>query len=245
MGAARAIARAEGRHGPLLVFAEDRYVGRALREAGGWSEAELALLLRLAKPGATVIEVGAYIGAFTVPLARRVGPEGRVIAFEPQRAAFRLLSRNLRANGLSNVTLHRAAAGAAPGEAAIARPDYRSEGNFGGVALGAGDGRARVLMLDDLMPEPPVRLIKADAEGMEADVLDGAARLIARDRPILHLEADRPGARAALLDRLDRLGYRAIPLAFPAEETVFPGLVSPTILGVPAERRLRSLGDAP
>jgi hypothetical protein len=55
-------------------------------------------------PGSTVLDVGAHIGALSIPLARRVGPEGHVYAFEPQRKIFRELVYNIRLNELTNVT---------------------------------------------------------------------------------------------------------------------------------------------
>ena len=55
-------------------------------------------LRELVIPGALVLDIGANIGAHTLPLARQVGPNGRVIAFEPTDFAFRKLNRNLELN---------------------------------------------------------------------------------------------------------------------------------------------------
>ncbi len=59
---------------------------------------ETALLWRLIEPGSTFIDVGANRGWYTLLAARRVGEEGRVLAFEPNDEARRVLDRNLRAN---------------------------------------------------------------------------------------------------------------------------------------------------
>ena len=53
---------------------------------GEWAEGELNLFLQIVRPGDIVLDVGANIGAFTVPLAKRVGMSGRIYAFEPQSA---------------------------------------------------------------------------------------------------------------------------------------------------------------
>src|SRR5258708_21501632 len=54
-----------------------------------------AALRRLVSPGSLVLDIGANIGAHTLDLAQLVGPNGRVIAFEPTDYAFRKLGRNL------------------------------------------------------------------------------------------------------------------------------------------------------
>jgi tRNA G37 N-methylase Trm5 len=55
-------------------------------------------LRKLVAPNSLVLDIGANIGAHTLNLARFVGPNGRVIAFEPTDYAFRKLSRNLELN---------------------------------------------------------------------------------------------------------------------------------------------------
>src|SRR3984893_15716811 len=57
-----------------------------------------AALRKLVSPGSLVLDIGANIGAHTLPLAQLVGPNGRVMAFEPTDFAFRKLSRNLGLN---------------------------------------------------------------------------------------------------------------------------------------------------
>merc|ERR1712176_1057446 len=58
-----------------------------------------------------VIDVGANLGGFTVPLAERVGPSGAVHAFEPFRKVFQHLNANVALNGLTNVYAHNTALG--------------------------------------------------------------------------------------------------------------------------------------
>jgi FkbM family methyltransferase len=60
---------------------------------------------RVCKRGMTVIDIGANIGAHTFRFAKLVGPQGRVIAFEPTAWAFRKLEKNLALNDFSNVEL--------------------------------------------------------------------------------------------------------------------------------------------
>jgi hypothetical protein len=73
------------RDGALIYNINDYYIGRALDKYGEISRGEAALFGQLVQPGMTALDIGANIGILTVPIARLAGPEGRVIAFEPQR----------------------------------------------------------------------------------------------------------------------------------------------------------------
>src|SRR5436190_15128496 len=66
--------------------------------AGAFERDTLRALERLVKEGATVLDIGANVGAHTLHLARLVGDKGRVIAFEPTDYAMAKLQANLKAN---------------------------------------------------------------------------------------------------------------------------------------------------
>ena len=64
-----------------------------------WLENPVRLLGPFVRPGMTVLEPGCAMGYFTLPLARMVGPEGRVVATDIQAAMLdRLRRRAARAN---------------------------------------------------------------------------------------------------------------------------------------------------
>ncbi|MFW6124627.1 MAG: class I SAM-dependent methyltransferase [Pirellulales bacterium] len=54
-------------------------------------------------PGATVADIGAGSGYFSLRLARRVGPEGRVLAVDIQKEMLALLAQNQKNAGLDNI----------------------------------------------------------------------------------------------------------------------------------------------
>lgn len=95
------------RHGPLRFLPDDGCIGRSLARYGEFLEGAQRLCAALLEPGDVVVEVGARVGAHTVPLARRVGAGGRVHAVEPREELRELLAGNLAANGIGTVTLHR------------------------------------------------------------------------------------------------------------------------------------------
>lgn len=231
------------RHGEMMFNRHDRYIGRSLDLYGEFSEKEVELFGTLLGPGALVVEAGSNLGAHTLALSRLVGSEGAVIAFEPQRLVFHLLCANLAQNSIANVFAYQKAVGAQAGTVLVPQPDPALESNFGGLSLGAHEsGEPVPVVALDEMRFPRLDLLKADVEGMEEQVLAGAAETIARHRPILYVEDDRPGKSESLRQRILALGYRihrhTPPLFNPDNfaanpENVFPEIVSINLLCVP------------
>lgn len=241
------------RHGLMAYNPKDAYVGRSLDLYGEFSDGEVHLFAQLLKPGDVAVEVGANIGALTVPLAKLVGPTGRVFAFEPQRVVFQTLCANLALNSLTNVIARNEAVGAAAGTLPVPMLDYSHAANYGGLPLGPDAGWGE----KENVPTEPVAvvtldsvqlirctLLKIDVEGMEADVLAGAKETIARCRPVLYVENDRVEKAEQLVARLKELGYQLYwhtpPLFLPDNfakngENVFGSILSFNVFGVPAE----------
>ncbi len=197
------------RHGTMLAFPNDQFLTRCLEVYGEFSPNEARLLEQIARPGMTVVEVGANIGAHTVAIARACQP-GTVYAFEPQRRVFQVLCANLALNDIENVVALQQACGAEAGEVVVPPLNYRAPGNFGGISMlpptSVGE-RVPLVRLDDLRL-PACGLIKVDVEGFEAEVLKGATDTIARTRPLLYVENDRPEKQRELISLIAALGYR-------------------------------------
>lgn len=231
------------RHGTFLYNPRDRFIGRSLELYGEYAELELQLLLRLARPGDIVVDAGANIGALSLPMARRVGPGGWVLAAEPQRLVHQMLCANIAVNGLANVVAHWCGLGAAADVAVVPALDYGRENNYGGVALRAGGVGERVPVVSiDSLDLPGCALIKVDVEGMELDVLRGAADTIRTHRPRLFVENNGTESSPPLIGWLMEQGYRLFwhvaPLFNPhnfanATDDVFPGLHSTNMLCLP------------
>jgi FkbM family methyltransferase len=231
------------RDGALIYNINDQFIGRALDKYGEFSRGELMFLRQLIEPGMTVVDVGANIGVLTVPFARLVRPGGKVIAFEPQRIVYQMLCGNIALNALDNVFAHNAAAGSAPGAIAVPAVDYAQPGNFGGISVAtptAGEPTG-LITLDSLGLER-CDLIKIDVEGMELDVLAGAATTLRRCRSRLYVENDRIEKSPALIEHLLAMDYRVYwhtPSIYHANnffgdaEDIFPGIVSDNMIAVP------------
>lgn len=228
---------ARTRNGYCLYNTNDIYVGQSVEKYGEFSQLEASLLEQLLQAGDIVIEVGANIGAHTVGMAKRVGAAGRVLAFEPQRLVFQDLCANIALNSLTNVDCYWAACGKASGSIVVPELDPGQRNNFGGLSLENGrTGRnVQCYALDDFMALPKVKLVKIDVEGMEALVIQGGMRLIAKFKPVLYVENDRVEKSDALIRLIAALGYRMYwhkpPLFNPDNyyadaEDRFPGIVS-------------------
>jgi FkbM family methyltransferase len=198
------------RHGWFMYNRNDRFVGLSLDRYGEWCEAELAILSPLLRPGRVVLDIGAFIGSHTVFFAQKVAPTGRVYAIEPQRHAFQLLCGNAALNALTNVTALPCLAGRESGYRRLAEISQTVEGNFGATrAVMVPHGEpTRVIRIDDL-DLTRCDLMKIDVEGMEADVIAGAATTIDRFKPVIYCENNRAERSSEILDAIARLGYRA------------------------------------
>lgn len=134
--------------------------------------------------GDLVVDAGANIGNHTMYLAAVAGC--RVAAFEPNTALAGALRSSLELNGLGDkVQVRELGLGkqAGRGQFAKAIPD-----NLGAQSITGGDGPLEIVPLDSIEFPAPVKAVKVDVEGMEIDVLEGAAGLIQRDRPVVYVE---------------------------------------------------------
>lgn len=173
-----------------------------------FEEEPLTRLHGLVPRGARIVDVGANIGNHVVWYAQHLAPEA-IFPVEPNPAAIHLLDQNIAANGIE-ILIDRRGIGLGVGRAeGRFRAETDDADNLGATSLRAdSEGDLRVVTLDALLGDTRVDFIKIDAEGMELDVLAGAARIIARDRPVLWIEVQRSNLLAFAQRWCRANGYR-------------------------------------
>lgn len=76
---------------------------RAIESSWLCEEPVMDELVRTLEPGDVFYDVGSHLGLYAVWCGKIVGPQGRVVAFEPERSSYITLQQNLQLNELANV----------------------------------------------------------------------------------------------------------------------------------------------
>jgi FkbM family methyltransferase len=159
-----------------------------------------------------VYDIGANLGYVSLSLAKRVGPNGHVIAFEPVPRNIELFRRNIELNGLRNIRLIDCAASDKAGDAVI-----RLAENLATASMvwhrnnpAAAEFSIKTVAIDDLVASGDLAypaFVKIDVEGAEGSVLLGMRRTLADAKPVLFVECSDAGRETAW-NLLQDLGYR-------------------------------------
>ncbi|MEE9606625.1 MAG: FkbM family methyltransferase [Myxococcota bacterium] len=173
---------------PLFLNPDDPVITTLILARRGWEANETYWFSRSVGPGDTVVDVGANIGYYTVLGALLVGDSGHVYAFEPDPESFAFLERNVRLNGLHNVTLEQKALSNRPGQIRL----FLSERNKGDHRIFDAPDEEResieieAVTLDDYLRGrgDEVDFIKVDTQGAEAVIVEGMQRLLASNNHV-------------------------------------------------------------
>jgi len=186
-------------------------------------ERHRAMMLRRVREGATILDVGAHIGYYTLLFSKRAGAKGKVIAFEPSTETHERLLENISLNDLHNITTVKAAASDRAGSAVI---NLAAGANTGSTSLHFDSGavdteQVETVVIDDYLRQhaiDAVDLIKIDVEGHELQVLKGLRRTLAAPAataPEIFIEVNEntlasAGTRvAAIFEELGAADYEA------------------------------------
>lgn len=234
MGCRRLAGRDAGaavkRHGINWRLDLDEGIDFAIYLTGAFEPRTIAAYTRVLSPGDIVVDIGANMGAHTLPLARCVGSAGRVFAFEPAVTAFARLKSNIAANpdlatriiARQTMLVDRDGTAAEPEVYASwpLRPNQDAHDLHQGIMVSTSGASA--LSLDAALAvegAAPVSLIKLDVDGHEIDVLEGARHTLQSHRPRIVMEMapytleERGRSIGELLAVLGDFGYRLFDLA--------------------------------
>lgn len=170
----------------------------------------------LVRPGQTAYDVGANVGYVSLLLARRVGREGTVIAFEPFPANVDRLKQNLSAH--ADLAHMEVVAAAVVETAQTVSFLVGASDDTGRVIASAAEAPSsgnqlpvRGVALDELVfgqGYPPPQVVKIDIEGGEVAALRGMSRLLRQVRPLILLETHSQACSQAAWQLLTEAGYR-------------------------------------
>lgn len=171
---------------------------------GDYDTAAIQSLRGLFAPDWVVLDVGANIGFWTIPMASALSSRGCLHAFEPLASNFKRLGENVRENRLDHVVrLHQMGLSNQNAELRLSlREDFLAGAETGNAAIviNLDDERFEctnitVVPFDEIAPSLGINrldFVKVDIEGHEDRFLAGARRSIQRYRPLIYLEINEP-----------------------------------------------------
>lgn len=195
---------------------------------GGFEIRTIRLYKKFVKPGYTIIDIGANIGAHSLPLAQMTGINGRVIAIEPSFYAFQKLKKNIKLNPrLEKIInpiqafLARSPRKTLPKKTFSSWPLQRNKKKPHPIHQGVSsktDGAA-LTTLDTICQEAGLKIdfLKIDIDGLESEVLLGGIKTIKQFKPIIMFEyapylIKRSKTFAMLMKILNSKGYLALDI---------------------------------
>ncbi len=181
----------ESPYGVYTGYKNDRAIVQT-QKFGAHTRPELSMVLSFIKGGDTVLDIGAHIGTFAVPLKNAAGPEGKLIAFEANPRTVEMLEKNIKDNGLTGEIFNNGVSSKSGSLFVQERKNkYKSSGSdflVDAPPAGTVDPiEVQLIKVDDVVTDL-VDFIKIDVEGMELDVLKSAVKTIDASRPVIYSE---------------------------------------------------------
>jgi FkbM family methyltransferase len=177
----------------------------------------------LVSEGSMIIDIGAYIGDTTVPMALAVGKSGLVLGLEPNKYAFKILEKNASLNkNLTNIVPLCFAATDKDGEFEF---NYSDASFCNGGFLSqieqqnhhhvyklkvTGKNLVNYLRQNHAQDLTKLALVKVDAEGYDKEIIKSIATILSEFKPKLMVECYKKlttTERNELFDVMDNLGY--------------------------------------
>ena len=166
----------------------------------------MSLLSRLLPPRGTLVDVGAYSGAYTLAALADVSP-AYSICIEPNPESLVLLRRNLGINGLGNsVDVHGVAVSDEEGQSTLYVPRDKTCSSLESTSGSHKEFQVNVRTMDSLLAGRAVDVIKIDTEGHEPRVLRGSSETISSNRPAVIVEILTGSSMESVVAEMKRLG---------------------------------------
>lgn len=229
-------------YGDIEVPSDD-LIATALELYGEWSSAEANVITDFINEGDVVLDIGAYVGTFSLQFSELVGPKGSVFCFEAVKENYNLLNRNTAKK--ENVKTFNIAVG---NKIDVGWSILNKLNNGASKVSGKPfihSSKTDIHMIDDYC-FPNVHLLKIDVEGMEYDVLCGAKKTINQSRSLIWLELNSIEVGNKILEWANDAGYNVFGHLAPSYNPdnfnnntldIFGEAIESSLLLVPAEKQ--------
>jgi len=210
-------------YGQIAGFISDRVLFERVRKGLVWEPHLVEMFGPHIRPGSIAIDCGANIGLHSLAMLFSQPDLARLIAFEPHPEIFSVLTENVAKypkieavnKGVSSTKTTMTAAplkdSVNPAGAVLTQKGWFSKL----MGYNSEDYKVEVVSLDSLNLQN-VSFIKIDVEGHEMEVIDGAAKMLAEQRPALIVEIwdlEEPELRASKVNKIAAFGYNVVPIS--------------------------------
>ena len=177
--------------------------------------------------GKTIFDIGSHVGYHSIFFSKLVGPNGKVLAFEPNPFNAKRIQENIDKNSIKNIKVCNIALSSENSETDFLFSENIENGTSSGGFIEASDtfyskdsyesgigfkrmkvATKRIDDLDEIKKgKMKVDVMKIDVEGAESLVFDGAMATIKKDRPIILIEIHSMTNMYYFLNMLQDINY--------------------------------------
>lgn len=195
---------------------------------GSWERKYMEIFCQKIKEGDVVVDVGAYIGVFSLLASERVGNKGCVYAFEPVPRNYERLMRNLKVNQVKNVKAYNLGLSDKNETLSFSVPrENPAESSLAGswteltkgIKLNKDMIKAKLIPFDQFCEDEglnEVNIVKIDVDGAELKVLKGMRNVLTNSECELFVEITPPliqqlgGTVMELVELLRECGFKFV-----------------------------------
>ena len=191
------------------------YVSISLAKYGWYEKTVTNYIFEHLKPNSSVLDIGANIGYYTLIMAKLVGNQGNVFAFEPEPSNFKILTKNIEANSYCNIQAEKYVLSEHDGETKLflSNTDPGSHKIYSSPNVSKKNIIVDAISLDSYLkkhsidPET-INFVKIDVEGSEFGVLQGMKTILSKTNDLkIILEFDPIQFRESHVDPNDILVF--------------------------------------
>lgn len=158
-----------------------------LLEQEEWIEPETQFIQAFLQPGMQAIDIGACFGVYALQMAKAIGPQGQVFAFEPAFLPREHLQKSAQENSLDNLLIQSQGLSSSSGSAGLKNEGTPELSKFSDQTS-AHSQEIQLITLDkwwQQADQPRIDLVKLDVNGYEAEVIQGGRKFLTQTSPVV------------------------------------------------------------